>query len=710
MEIGALLWIAFFVRYSECTCSLPANLAGSWTSSEQGSLTFTSTSLQSYPTTTFGTFTFTCDSYSDSQYVLKSPPFNYLSLQFEAYLCFVLTEVNSAQFTYFIGTEPNSAAGNDRLKTSTPASPLNVSTVCDRTSYPSGTHYVMVKDNDISTAPVDCPSDLRLLWTYTFDDGSGSDVCAGNTTSADGCTSTTAITFSYSSCTQMVMYSSSGTLNCLYSFTSNSTTYINMYNNDSTTDESSTYRFSCLVMTSSGDNRYLTQYPKQCHENQTSTSIVSPGAILVFSLSSSCPTSSESVNAATIALAVVIPLIVIVVAIIVSYFCWVNYEKRKIEEAARPDPKFANGEIRNRRKNVHDGVISSDKNGNMIRREESILISMPPVSEREDVQSPISDLDDYGHDVDSDDDEYEVKDITEFSLTDDIPRIVVQSATPRPPDDDDGGKTGLVDASSAKHKKRRRRRKKSAKSRISTDRVAVETDSKNKRKTHSHTKKNHLNTKDKITFGTSTLLLKMPAKRQKKKKKYMINTEVKEDGMPEVDEKEKELTSKPSGVKEESLREKAYKMRMKKGETLADLIKKRKKVPIMKHPMEASSRESPALKPPTSSWGMRRGTTPKTAPSMTQVEQADINDDSMVMFRRANTDLDSLPKSQEATHAKVPEKVTFYEPAKQVNDDLWKRMRGMWNLASQAISHPSLGPSTAFEKKGKKTKVRKIQV
>ncbi|XP_033743689.1 uncharacterized protein LOC117329713 isoform X2 [Pecten maximus] len=675
MGIGPLLWISFLVRYSECTCSLPTNLVGSWTSSEQGSMTFTSDSLLSYATTTFGTFTFTCDSYSGSQYVLKSPAFTYHNLPFEAYLCLVLTEVSSSQFTYFIGSDPNSIAGNDRLKTSNPSIPLSNSDVCDRSSYPTGTYYVLVKDGESTSARTNCPSDIRLLWTYTYDDGSGSDVCSGNTTSADVCTTSTDITLSYSSCTQMVMYSSSGLLYCLNSLTYNSSTYINMYNTDTTTDESSTYRFSCLVMTTSGNTRYITQYPKQCHENQTSTTVDSPGAILVFSLSSSCPT-SDSVSAATIALAVVIPLILIITGCIISYFCWVKYEKRKIEEAARPDPKFANGEIRNRRKNIHDGVIRSDKNGNTIRREESIVISMPLSAREDDLQSPLSDLEDYGQDVDSDDDDYEVKDITEFSLTDDIPRIIVQSATPRPPDEHENT---VMDVNSAKNKKKRRRRRKSAKSRISTTtedgKSYKESDAKSKRNTHSH---------------------------------MIKTTREGEDGLPEVDEKEKDLQSKTSGVKEESLREKAYKMRMKRGETLADLVKKRKKVPILKHPMESSNRDSPIVKPPTSSWGLRRGTTPKTAPTMTQVEQADINDDSMVMFRRANTDLDALP--QESTRVKVPEKVTFYEPSKPANDDLWKKMRGMWNLASQAITSPNVGSSSAVGKKGKKSKVRKIKI
>ncbi|XP_060083859.1 uncharacterized protein LOC132563114 [Ylistrum balloti] len=718
MGIGALLWILFLVRYSECTCSLPTNLEGSWTSSEQGSMTFTSTSLLNYPTTTFGTFTFACDTYSGSQYVLRSPTFTYLSVDFDAYLCLVLTELSSSKFTYFIGSEPNSYAGNDRLKTSSPTTNLTVANVCDRSSYPTGTYYVLVKDGEINSAKTDFPTDLQSKWTYTYDNGSGSDVCSGNTTSADVCTTTSDISFSYSSCSQMVMYSSGGILYYLYSFTDSSNTYINLYNADTTTDESSTYRFICLVMTTSGDNRYITQYPKQCHENQTSTTVNSPGTSLIFSLSSTCPTSSDVSNAGTVALAVLIPLVVIIIGCIISYFCWINYKKRKIEEAARPDPKFANGEIRNRRKNIHDGVIHSDKNGNTIRREESIVISVPPLSAREEgIQSPLSDFDDYGEDVDSDDDEYEVKDITEFSLRGDIPTIVVQSATPNPRDENMVDAGTITENNSAKLKKKRRRRKKSAKSRVSIiledGKVSKQaSDIKGKKKTQSHTKKSRLNSKDKITFGTSTLLLKMPVKRQKKKKKYLIKTEEGEDGMPEVDEKEKDIPSNTPVVKEESLREKAYKMRMKRGETLADLIKKKKKVPILKHPMESKTQDSPNVKPPSSSWGMRRGTTPKTAPStMTDVERTNINDDSMVMFR-ANTDVDLLPEG--STRVKVPEKVTFYEPVKPANDDLWKRMRGMWNLASQAITSPSMGSSSAVGiqsgKKAKKGKVRKIQL
>lgn len=121
------------------------------------------------------------------------------------------------------------------------------------------------------------------------------------------------------------LFLASGNLSCMYSAMSGASTYLTVYNLDTTTDEISTYRFFCYVscvtvrkrplsrtqcstgfiynctffvifcqgyyqyilfvsyfvkvITSGNDQVYLTYHPKICQTDQTSTYVTSPGVI-----------------------------------------------------------------------------------------------------------------------------------------------------------------------------------------------------------------------------------------------------------------------------------------------------------------------------------------------------------------------------------------------------------------------------------------------
>lgn len=183
----------------------------------------------------------------------------------------------------------------------------------------------------------------------------------------------------------------------------------------------------------------------------------------------------------------------------VCYFCWSKYQKKKIKENARPDPKYAQGEIANKKLcPLHDGVtFVSDANDNLIkrdnrefsnslikredsdvsnklikradskmgnkianrkdpvkddktlkredsivsngmglRREESIVISIPsssrggkrPMTEQSIQEDPEHSLDE---EPGSDDERYEVRDITELIPDSriDVPKVTISEAT-----------------------------------------------------------------------------------------------------------------------------------------------------------------------------------------------------------------------------------------------------------------------------------------
>lgn len=137
-------------------------------------------------------------------------------------------------------------------------------------------------------------------------------------------------------------------------------------------------------------------------------------------------TTNESSNTASIVAGVLVPFFLIIIIIIVVYFVYQHYQKKQIEENAKPNPKFANGEVRNRRKNVHDGVIYNDKSPAKIRRESSIVISVPSVN----IYGELDDYD-YGNDI---------------SHYENIPPITIEEATP----------VGSIVESPAKKKRRKK--------------------------------------------------------------------------------------------------------------------------------------------------------------------------------------------------------------------------------------------------------------
>ncbi|KAL8569545.1 hypothetical protein ACOMHN_002091 [Nucella lapillus] len=73
--------------------------------------------------------------------------------------------------------------------------------------------------------------------------------CGQGNSSLNVCSSVNTFTFDYTACsdnTTYMLYSTAGSLYCLYFTTDSGVTYLNLYNRDSTTDDPVSYRFSCL--------------------------------------------------------------------------------------------------------------------------------------------------------------------------------------------------------------------------------------------------------------------------------------------------------------------------------------------------------------------------------------------------------------------------------------------------------------------------------
>ncbi|XP_067660575.1 uncharacterized protein [Haliotis asinina] len=334
--------IGVIIPGQDGACTFPSHLSGTFDESVKGVLSFTSGQMTSYALHTFGTLDFNCEhKYSSTQYILKSATsFSYFSLNWDAYMCWDLTEISSDKFYFYESTAALSDAGGENVKMYISGASPVYSDICTTTSYDTGTYRFLMRNDTISSSKVACPYQFENYWTYSISNGSA-DTCSSNETQLNGCLDTTAFTFNYTLCSSYVMYSSGGSVNCLYNQTSGSTTYLTTYNADYSVDGTSTYRFTCLVLDLSSSTAIsASQYPRTCQVNQTSTSVQSPGNLLVFTFNASCYESTTSTTTSTTSApgtasasldwvaGVVIGILVFLGLVIAAYvYCCYNYKK-----------------------------------------------------------------------------------------------------------------------------------------------------------------------------------------------------------------------------------------------------------------------------------------------------------------------------------------------------------------------------------------------
>lgn len=399
-----LIITTHFVPYVDADCLFPTELTGTWYSSAKGSLSIsssTTTSIPSYKTDKFGTLALTCNVSSGSNYVFKSDAFSYHGLEFESYICIVISRrISSKKYLYYLGSVENADADDERLKTYLVINAVTptVADVCDRSSYNAGTEHIFLKNdgNELNSA-IDCPFSIRAKqWEYNFTSTGSINTYCYSASGLNLCNSPNfkTLTFNYTACSTIQAYSATGILKCMWSSSDANYKYIHVYNTDSTTDESTTYRFTCYVLAKSGTMMYATQHPQRCLSTQTSTSVDSPGAALVFTRALECPyDSSSTVISTASAVGATLGVIFIIVIILCGVLVWYYYKKRKEREAIEKLPlqkahpankRLTNGDLYRDgrlRDSKTPGTMNGDCKVNIdfdpaIRRENSIHISM----------------------------------------------------------------------------------------------------------------------------------------------------------------------------------------------------------------------------------------------------------------------------------------------------------------------------------------------
>ncbi|KAL8594572.1 hypothetical protein ACOMHN_002127 [Nucella lapillus] len=292
----------------------------------------------------FTDLVFQCHVLNGSYYIARSSEsFSIYTVPYYVCTCWQLSKQPSDRHLQYQATTKLSSASDRNYKIYPIAFPIDPSTVCDvSTPFTGDTVSILVRNGTASSAKTTCPTSLWGKYVYQLTDTSGTTSC-DYTSWMDVCSSTSTLTINTTLCTDVTLYSSGGTLYCMYSLQDSSasdTYYVYLYNDDATVDDSTTYRFTCIVMRYTSSVTYMTQHPGECLDSASQNATLmatSPGGL--YTMYANAPTSSSD-NTAIIAAVVVILLLLIIAGIIGGiYYYYRVYlpKKRGLSSKISPD-------------------------------------------------------------------------------------------------------------------------------------------------------------------------------------------------------------------------------------------------------------------------------------------------------------------------------------------------------------------------------------
>ncbi|XP_048778216.2 uncharacterized protein LOC125681965 [Ostrea edulis] len=329
------------------TCTLPSTWDGTWYDStiSASNIVFDNTNLQVTSGWTITAYASTVTSWtcvnhdaSNNLILFKGDQFvNLFSSLQNAFRCLKYEKINDYSYVYYIYADIQVNANdarvyiesNDPSVTSWPVT----SPYCTNPSDLGTEEYaVLVKDGQLSSVKQYCPTPFLGTFAYTHNDGS-SDTC-GTGSVWDVCTDRQVMTVNYTQCSTKQYYSTGGEAYCVHSTSSGSTYYTTVVNIDSSVDFSTTYRFTCYAVTSSGSTVYASDSKGQCERSQSPTAKQTDGTgTIVYTPYITCPftddseTASAGSNVAIIA-GIVAAILLLIIALVVGLILYKKFKKK----------------------------------------------------------------------------------------------------------------------------------------------------------------------------------------------------------------------------------------------------------------------------------------------------------------------------------------------------------------------------------------------
>ncbi|CAC5370149.1 unnamed protein product [Mytilus coruscus] len=360
---------------SDCTCTLPALLTGSWWDSRTNAIVSITGSLKQVTTgwefsvNTQQFTSFTCIKSDASRFVFRSDLILKVQfgLDYYAVYCLEYTYLTDNSYSYYIQSDIEGLTGNRVLlvDVNTEAAYSGISDYCNPTNGPdTGEYNVLVKQsmqNAVHQAQY-FPDPLLGVFNYTIEDSAGT-YCEYNS-NWDGCyvngvIDRTSITLNYIQCSKNFMGSSTGVLYNVANVTlSGSTYYVIMINSEGTDTI-----FTCVAISQNGNNRYFSTNPGGCAKDQKSTARTSHadstnGTMIatVFTTTTSTTTESptttvNSTGAITNAsensssgsntgaiVGAVLSILLLIAIIIIAYLIYQKYFKKRTPQNQHRKP------------------------------------------------------------------------------------------------------------------------------------------------------------------------------------------------------------------------------------------------------------------------------------------------------------------------------------------------------------------------------------
>ncbi|XP_069128925.1 uncharacterized protein [Argopecten irradians] len=384
--VGIILLIQA-VHFTDGACTFPSAFQNTWVTNTRGTWTVNSSSISNFPAQVQVSgqelFTMDCEVMHSGFYVLKSQESRTLfgGSDYNVVACLYLQEQSPYSFLYSLLTAEFSVTSTvtERVTVlAVTASSLNASLICSDTAYDTAGErvHVALLNGSESLGKTDCPSLLQGHFTYV------GTTC--NSTSVDVCTDTGQISYNTTACTQNTIYSQNGTLDCVYHNTIGSYTYVTVYNEDTSVDNSNYYAFSCLVVSEAGVYTYASVKPTECEANQVPTSTPTGGYTTVFEETAACTTSttsSEDLTYLYVIIGIIVLLLIIAFIILIICCCKCRKKRKDVESADDSESEKGSEDAEDDKRKDGDGKTDMDET------KQEVVDEQQPTKSDEDKQS-----------------------------------------------------------------------------------------------------------------------------------------------------------------------------------------------------------------------------------------------------------------------------------------------------------------------------------
>ncbi|GFN77705.1 hypothetical protein PoB_000421100 [Plakobranchus ocellatus] len=204
-----LVIIVFLRHYAQCACTFPTDLTSTWRSSRWDDMTFTSSQVTVASMTNVGTnVVFDCESASGSKYLIRLLMVSEVDKRSIAMIC-TRSMVWSGRLKCLATAETFLLTDNQPVRLVTPGSAISEANTCTVSSpYSTGSNDLLIKTDQTSAAAITCPDPLLANFApYTVTKSSGATSC-GTSGSINICSHTTNVVVDYTSCSEVIYYSS----------------------------------------------------------------------------------------------------------------------------------------------------------------------------------------------------------------------------------------------------------------------------------------------------------------------------------------------------------------------------------------------------------------------------------------------------------------------------------------------------------------------